>query len=120
MSTSKSNMNTSKSNAEKGSAAPREGYYLGQHKRQYLIASRSGVSNLSLISVGPQNVANQLRSLGVEYEVVKTLQGRTVAAPLATLGLNTTKGPEIVVARLNAEQGEALRFQSASGFTPLI
>jgi subtilisin len=120
MSTSKSSMNTSKSNAEKGSPAPRDGYYLGQQKRQYLIASRSGVSNLSLISVGPQNVATQLRSLGVEYEVVKTLQGRTAAAPLATLGLGTTKGPEILVARLNAEQGEALRFQSATGFTPLI
>jgi len=120
MSTSKSSMNTSKSNAEKGSPAPRDGYYLGQQKRQYLIASRSGVSNLSLISLGPQNVANQLRSLGVEYEVVKTLQGRTAAAPLATLGLGTTKGPEILVARLNAEQGETLRFQSANGFTPLI
>src|SRR5262249_38132857 len=110
MSTSKSNISTSKSNAEKGPSAHREGYYLGQHKRQYLIASRSGVSNLSLISVGPQNVATQLRALGVEFDVVKTLQGRTVAAPLPTLGLTTTKGPEILVARLNAEQGEALRF----------
>lgn len=121
MSTSKSNMNTSKSNPEKGAVSAREGYYLGQQRRQYLIASRSGVSNPSLFSIGPQNVANQLRGLGVDFDVVKTLQGRSIVAPpLATLGLSPTKGPEILVARLNPEQGEALRFQSATGYSPLI
>jgi subtilisin family serine protease len=113
-------MNTSKSNPEKGPASPREGYYLGQQKRQYLVASRAGVSNPSLFSVGPNNVANQLRALGVEFDVVKTLPGRSIAAPLATLGLSPTKGPEILVALINPEQGEALRFQSATSFSPLI
>jgi subtilisin family serine protease len=120
MTTSKSSMSTSKSNPEKGPASPREGYYLGQQKRQYLIASRSGLSNPSLFSVGPQNVANQLRALGAEFEVVKTLPGRSIGSPMATLGLSPSRGPEILVARLNPEQGEALRLQSATGFTPLL
>jgi subtilisin family serine protease len=113
-------MSASKPNVEKQAGPPGEICYLGQHKRQYLIASRAGVWNLGLMSLGPQNVANQLKALGVEFEVVKTIPGRSAAAPLSTLAAGAAKGPEILVARLKPEQGETLRLQSASGLSPFI
>jgi len=113
-------MSTSKSNVEKGPTPSRERAYLGQQKRQYLIASRPGVSNFGLLSAGLQNVSNQFKGQGIEFEVVKSLQGRSPAAPLSTLGLGVARGPEILVARLNPQQGEALRLQSASGLGQLI
>src|SRR6266481_2624441 len=113
-------MSTSKSNIEKGPASSREPSYLSQQKRQYLVASRSAIANLGVMSVGPQNVANHLKSLGVEFDVVKTLRGRSGAPPLSPLGFGVARGPEILVARLNPEQGEALRLQSAGGFSPIV
>ena len=99
-------MSTSKSNIEKGTASSRERSYVGQQKRQYLIASRSAVSNLGLMSAGPQNVANQLKSFGTDFDVVKVLHGRSAAADLSSLALGVARGPEILVAR---------NFQVASG-----
>lgn len=113
-------MSSSKSNVEKGPTSSRERVYLGQQKRQYLIASRPAMSNFGLMSGGSQNVANQLKGQGVEFEAVKSLQGRSPAAALSTLAFGLARGPEILVARLNPEQGEALRLQSASGFSQLI
>ncbi|HTV41034.1 MAG TPA: S8 family serine peptidase [Candidatus Sulfotelmatobacter sp.] len=112
-------MSTSKSNVEKGPNPTRKRFYLSQQKRQYLIASRPAMSNFGLMSVGSQNVANLLKGQGIEFEPVKSLQGRSPAAPLSTLA-GVARGPEILVARLNPEQGEALRLQSANGFGQLI
>lgn len=113
-------MSTSKPISDKKTVSPEEGCYLGQQKRQYMIASRSGAWNLSLMSIGAQNVASQLKAMGVEFEVVKTLRGRSAAAPLSTLAASAANPTEILVARLHPDHGEPLRAQSASGLSPLI
>ena len=78
------------------------------------------MSNFSLMSSGSPNVATQLKGLGIEFEPVKSLRGRSPAGSLSTPAFGLARGPEILVARLDPEQGEALRLQSANGFGQLI
>ena len=113
-------MSTSKSNVEKGPASSRKRSYLSEQKRQYLIASRPAMSNIGLMSGGLPNVATLLKGQGIEFEAVKSLQGRSPGGSPSTPAFGLARGPEILIARLNPEQGEALRLQSANGFGQLI